>query len=76
MKDRKRISELWDDGKSKLEIAAELGVCVATVYKELERGQTGETDHNFREKYDPARGQAVYNARMKNCGRRPAAAGK
>lgn len=76
MKDRKRISELWDGGKSKVEIAADLGVCVATVYGELERGRTGKTDHNCREEYDPVLGQTVYNARMKNCGRRPVAAGK
>jgi len=76
IQDRKKILELWDSGKTKLEIAAALGISLPTVYKELERGQTGETDCNFQEKYDPALGQTVYNARLKNCGRRPAAAEK
>lgn len=38
--DRQRIEEMRNRGKTKKEIAAEIGVHIATIYRELERGAT------------------------------------
>ena len=39
-----------------------------TVYKELKRGYTGELNELSRPAYDPVRGQAEYQRRLRNRG--------
>ena len=48
--------------------AVKLGVCPDTVYKELKRGYTGELNELSRPAYDPVRGQAEYQRRLRNRG--------
>lgn len=73
MQERRILAAKWEDGKSAVEIAVELGRSPAAIYMELKRGDTGELDANKRPKYDPERGQEVYQANMRNRGRRKAA---
>lgn len=47
-----------------MSIAKGLGRSLGTIYAELTRGYTGELDLNSRPKYDPERGQAVYQANL------------
>lgn len=69
MEDRKALAEMWDAGERAVTIAAKLGVCPDTVYKELKRGYTGELNELSRPAYDPVRGQAEYQRRLRNRGR-------
>ncbi len=73
MQERKILADKWRDGQSAVEIAVELGRSPAAIYTELKRGDTGELDANKRPKYDPERGQEVYQVNMRNKGRRKAA---
>ena len=66
MEDRKILAEMWAAGERAAVIAVKLGVCPATVYKELERGYTGALNELSRPAYDPARGQAEYQRRLRN----------
>jgi len=74
LQDRKAMAERWAAGESAVVIAVGLGFSPATIYAELKRGDTGELDENKRPRYDPEVGQAVYQERLRNRGRRPAAA--
>lgn len=65
MKDRRQIAQMYSAEMSVMRIAAEIGCHAATVYDELRRGATGELDENMRPKYDPERGQEVYQANMR-----------
>lgn len=38
--DRQRIEEMFNSGMNEKAIAAEVGVHIATIYRELERGKT------------------------------------
>lgn len=69
MEDRKVLSEMWAAGERAAVIAVKLGVCPDTVYKELKRGYTGELNELSRPAYDPVRGQAEYQRRLRNRGR-------
>lgn len=42
--DRKKIEELYAAGERPVVIASRLGVCFATIYRELKRGYTGSND--------------------------------
>ena len=53
-KDRKNIEKWYLDGDLATDIAARLGVCHTTIYRELERGATGKLDANFRGGYSAA----------------------
>lgn len=53
-KDRKKIEKWYLAGDLATDIAARLGVCHTTIYRELERGATGELDANFRGGYSAA----------------------
>ena len=55
------------------EIAKRVGKCRATIYRELERGKTGETDSRFRQGYSAAVAEARVNRSYRNRGRRKAA---
>ena len=70
MEDRKVLSEMWAAGEKATAIAARLGVCPDSVYKELKRGYTGELNELSRPGYDPAQGQAEFQRRLRNRGRR------
>lgn len=43
-KDRQKIEEMRNNGASEKEIADEIGVHIATVYRELERGKIVDVD--------------------------------
>ena len=63
MEDRKVLAEMWAAGERAAVIAVKLGVCPDTVYKELTLNELS------RPAYDPARGQAEYQRRLRNRGR-------
>lgn len=68
-KDRLKLSEMYNAGKTPLEISARLDVHVSTIYRELERGFTGELYPGGRQRYDPERAQAAFDASIKNRGK-------
>lgn len=70
LKDRTVIAKRWKDGDSATAIAKDLGFAPGTIYAELARGRTGGLDRNSRPKYDPAKGQAVYQANLRKRGNR------
>ena len=69
--DRKQLEALYYEGRDLPEIAAALGVHLATIYRELLRGDTG---------YDGVRGysadlaQRTFNKSLKQRGRKKTAA--
>lgn len=73
--DRKQISARYAAGDRPADIADGLGVTVATVYRELERGRTtGEDgdvmlDRNQRPAYNPVIAQQIVQANFKRRGR-------
>ena len=69
IEDRKILAEMWAAGERAAVIAVKLGVCPDTVYKELKRGYTGTLNDLSRPAYDPVRGQAEYQRRLRNRGR-------
>ena len=70
LKDRTIIAKRWADGDSAAVIAKGLGFAPGTIYAELARGHTGQLDRNSRPQYDPARGQAAYQANLRKRGNR------
>lgn len=52
LQDRKKIEALYASGSKPNDIAAEIGVHLATIYRELARGYTGELDDNGRRGYN------------------------
>ena len=67
------IEEMYAKGAKPGEIAERVGKCQATIYRELERGKTGETDSRFRQGYSAAVAEARVNRSYRNRGRRKAA---
>lgn len=51
------------------DIAAKLGAHTATVYKELQRGNTGNFDKNLCSEYSAEVAQRTITESLKNCGR-------
>lgn len=49
--DREKIETEYAAGGRPADIAIDLGVHVATIYKELKRGDTGQLDKNMRREY-------------------------
>lgn len=49
--DREKIETEYAAGGCPADIAIDLGVHVATIYKELKRGDTGQLDKNMRREY-------------------------
>ena len=68
--ERDKISAWYSVGDRPFDIAARIGVHVATIYHELQRGNTGELDANFRPAYCPALAQQVFQANLKKRGKR------
>lgn len=73
LEERKIIEEMYAEGAKPCEIAERVGKCQATIYRELERGQTGERDARFRLRYSAAVAEARVNQSYRNRGRRKAA---
>lgn len=69
---RKNLEALYADGGSLTYIASKLGVHLATVYRELTRGGTGELDNNGRCGYSAELGQKRVSENFKRRGRRAA----
>ena len=73
LEERRIIEEMYAKGAKPGEIAERVGKCQATIYRELERGKTGETDSRFRQGYSAAVAEARVNRSYRNRGRRKAA---
>lgn len=69
---RKNLEALYADGESLTDIASKLGVHLATVYRELTRGGTGELDNNGRCGYSAELGQKRVSENFKRRGGRAA----
>ena len=69
---RKNLEALYANGESLTDIASKLGVHLATVYRELTRGGTGEIDNNGRCGYSAELGQKRVSENFKRRGRRAA----
>lgn len=67
--DRKNLEALYAAGKSLADIANTLGVHLATIYRELARGNTGKLDENGRNKYSAELAQKNIQSSIKNRGR-------
>ena len=65
--DRKRLEARYTEGGSLPEIAAELGVHLATVYRELLRGDTG---YDGIRSYSADLAQRTFNKSLKQRGRK------
>ena len=70
LEERRIIEEMYAKGAKPGEIAERVGKCQATIYRELE---TGETDSRFRQGYSAAVAEARVNRSYRNRGRRKAA---
>jgi IS30 family transposase len=72
--DRKKIEALYSKGKTLTDIASELGVHLATIYREMTRGGTGELDGNGRSGYSAELAQKTVQDSIKRRGRKKPAA--
>lgn len=72
--ERKELARRWESGEMATKIAKDMGFSNATIYTEIKRGADGTLDENKRLRYDPERGQEVFQRALRNRGRRPAAA--
>jgi len=70
LKDRKQIAKWYLNGDRAADIADRLNVHTATIYHELQRGDTGQLDKNQRQAYDPILAQKAVQASFKQRGRR------
>ncbi len=69
---RKTLEALYAANEELTTIAAALGVHLATVYRELIRGDTGELDKNGRNGYNAELAQGTIQQSLKRRGRRAA----
>lgn len=69
--DRQKLESLYLKGERVQDIADALGVHVATVYKELKRGETGGLDRNMRTEYSATLAQRRLAENFKKRGRKP-----
>lgn len=67
--DRQRLEELRNKNISLNAIAAELDVHLATIYREIKRGYTGEIDENGQYRYSAAVAQANTRENLSRRGR-------
>ena len=68
--DRKHFEEQYKAGAALPDIADTLGVHISTVYRELNRGSTGELDANGRTGYDAELAQKNMLESLKRRGKR------
>lgn len=73
LEERRIIEAMYAEGAKPGEIAKRVGKCQATIYRELERGKTGETDSRFRQGYSAEVAEARVNRSYRNRGRRKTA---
>lgn len=67
--DRQRLEELRNNNTSLSVIADELGVHLATIYREIKRGNTGEIDDNGEYRYSAKLAQANIKESLSRRGR-------
>ena len=67
---RRKIASQYRAGARPADIASAIGVSTATVYRELQRGYTGETDENKRLIYDPMIAQEAVQNGFRRRGRK------
>lgn len=67
--DRKKLEEMYLNNERPSDIADKLGVHTATIYKELQRGDTGALDKNLRSEYSAELAQRKTTESLKNRGR-------
>ena len=67
--DRRTIEEVYSDGLAPVEIADKIGVSPSSIYRELARGYTGDTDENGRPAYSADVAQADVKQNMSRRGR-------
>lgn len=68
--DRKQLEDLYNAGSALTYIAEKLGVHLATIYRELNRGSTGELDANGRAGYSAELAQKTMLESLKRRGRK------
>ena len=68
--DRETLEALYLKGERVQDIADSIGVHVATVYKELKRGETGGLDCNMRKEYSATLAQRRLAENFRKRGRR------
>ena len=68
--DRQTLEALYLEGDRVQDIADQIGVHVATVYKELKRGETGGLDRNMRREYSATLAQRRLAENFKRRGRK------
>lgn len=66
--DRKWLEAMYLNNERPADIAAKLGVHIATIYKELQRGNTGNFDKNWRSEYSAEVAQRTITESLKNRG--------
>ena len=67
---RRKIASQYRAGARPADIASAIGVSTATVYRELQRGYTGETDENKQLIYDPMIAQEAVQNSFRRRGRK------
>jgi len=67
--DRERFAELYAEGVPLCEIAEAMNTSLATVYREIARGDTGKYLENGRKRYDPRLAEEKFQTGIKNRGR-------
>lgn len=72
---RREIERLYTAGAAPAEIAKAIGVTVATVYRELHRGETGKLDAFYRPEYSADVAECALQSALRNRGRRKLSAG-
>lgn len=68
--DRQTLEGLYLSGDRVQDIADQIGVHVATIYKELKRGETGQLDRNMRREYSATLGQRRLAENIKKRGKK------
>lgn len=66
--DRNQLKVMYEHGESPSDIAAELGVHTATIYRELQRGYTGQIK-SFVPEYSADVAQSKVSSNLKKRGR-------
>ena len=67
--DRKQLEVMYLNNERPSDIALKLGVHTATIYKELQRGSSGNLDKNLRLEYSAEAAQRIITENFKKRGR-------
>lgn len=73
LEDRRSLEQLYSQGAGLSDIANSLKVHIATVYRELARGDTGELNKHGREGYSAEVAQKAFQDSLKKRGRKQTA---